>query len=197
MSTINSNSNSQHQDIVDSLRPLAMAIPANSVRLPEIPIATFIDEGLGFVSAGREHKQALEEVGMDGDLIDSFEQSLFGLQAVQGQWNKERNKGRAEAAITIIEKTADLRSEALAMADLALRNSGEGQRRLSGIREGEGLADQVADLLDLALLFRDANELFATVKIDASDMASKLEAGSSELQNALAKEDAQKSLCIT
>ena len=184
------------QKAFDELKPLALALPASAVRSPEMPIDKFIAEGRGYVVAGREQQDALFAIGMPEDLIDLFDWRLSGLQAAEEFWGRTRNKGRNESGLAIIQDAYDLRGEALAMSDLALRNSLDGQRRLANIREGEGLADLVADLFDLSLLIRDAEELYRAIKVETTEWSDRLARTAKSLQDMQSKEHAEKTLSI-
>ena len=186
-----------HAARVEELRPLAEALPATAVKEPDMPVSVYVDEGFGFVVAAREHAVALTAVGMPGELPDTLDRLLRGLQSIQVLWNKEEDKGRTEETIKVVLQATGQRGDALAASDLALRKSSEGQRRLSKIREGEGLPDMVADLFDLAQLLRDAPEPFAAIKVDAGAMAEALDKTGRQLQNSLAQEDAKKSMSST
>ena len=184
------------QKAFDELRPLALSLPAEAVRAPEMPIDKFIAEGRAYVAAGHEQQDALFAIGMPEDLIDLFAWRLTGLQTAELIWGRTRNKGRDESALALIHDACELRGEALAMSDLALRNSLDGQRRLANIREGEGLADTIADLLDLSLLLSDAGDLYRAIKADPAEWSERLARTAKSLQEMLAQEHAEKTLSI-
>lgn len=190
----NDNSNIKNWNIVEELSDMAWGLPADMVRAPDLPMPVFIDEGKGYIGAARQHMESLVAVGMPPHLVDRYERYILAAEATQTKWNTFRNKGRSESTLTIIEQAIDLRGEALATADLALRNNNDGQWRLSNIRDGEGLADTVADMNDLAVLVRDAAPQFEAIKVDAPAMATQLETLGKSLQEALVREDVAKSL---
>jgi len=64
--------NREHQASIEALRPLAMALPATAVKVPDLPVPIFLDEGFGYVAAGREH---LREALAGGDLATRLEQT--------------------------------------------------------------------------------------------------------------------------
>jgi len=185
------------QDIVDAMLDAVWRISANKVRSPTLPIMIYINEAMGWLAAADEFRQDLLDVAMPEGLVREAERRILALFTIQTQWNTARSRGRDEQLIKRIDRATRLRHEGLDMADLALRNNSEGKRRLSEIRKHAGLADLVADLYDLALLFRDAAQHFGDVKIDASMQADRLEQVSHALQDSLAQEKGRQNSTIS
>lgn len=188
-----SNSN-DIQARVQQLMPVAMGLPADSLREPDMPVSHFLDESHGYVAAAREHKKDLMAVGMPEPLIDELELRIQALQQQQTAWNTEQDKGRSEDMKKLIADAEALRGDSLAACDLALRNHADGQRRVSNIREGEGLPDLVADQHDLALLLMDTAPLFTAVKLDPHKMSAQHKEMAGKLEAGLSQEEAQKSV---
>jgi hypothetical protein len=189
-----SHSSNDIETRVDNLLQVAHGLPADAIKVPDMPMPTFFDEGFGYVASAREHKKELLAVGMPEALIDQLETCLQATQAQQTAWNTEQNKGRSEELKKQIAEAESLRGDSLAACDLALRNNADGQRRLAAIREGEGLPDLVADHHDMERLIMDNAPLFAAVKLEPEKMAAQHRDTAARLQQGLSQEEAQKSV---
>jgi hypothetical protein len=170
------------------------ALPVDAVRIPGMPVPVFVDEGHSAVAAAREHREVLEAAGMPAELPERLAEALAALASSQALWQAENVRGRSPELRELVVAAEALRADALAAGDLALRRNPEGLRRLSTIREGDGLPDLLADLTGLALLVGDARPHFESVKIDAPALAKTLEETAARLRSQLGREDAAKSL---
>ena len=86
-----------------------------------------------------------------------------------------------------------LSGEVLENAELDI-SADEGKRRVSMIREGEGLADLVSDLNDQAVLLTDFRPRFEAIRVDVDAESQKAAKLRDDLQAALAEEDVAKTL---
>ncbi len=184
----------EHQRRLETVKEAAMSLPVSAVREPDMPVAVFIDEGHVAVAAAHEHQKDLTAVGLPTTTVEQLHGRLEALASAEALWRLERGYGRNEETRTVIDDATALREDVLAAADLALRKSAEGQRRLSQIREGEGLPDLVADLTDLAVLVGHASARFEAIRYPVSDKAAELTRMATALQATLANEDAGKTL---
>jgi hypothetical protein len=147
-------------EVVDTIRETAMSLPADAVKLPDMPVMTFLEELTTTVIATEEHWETLSAVGFTTKMQEVLKNNLQFLNAAQAVWNAEKSKGRTEINIDLIEKAENTIEDLLAASALALRKNAEGQRRLSMIREGDSMADLVVDLQDGGILISDARPHF-------------------------------------
>ncbi|MBI5498022.1 MAG: hypothetical protein HY904_23675 [Deltaproteobacteria bacterium] len=184
----------QHKDVVKTLQSLLDALPVDAVKSPDIPIDHFLDEGFTAQAASEQYADALKAVGMPPDLPAALAARLGVLRSAQALWNAEQRKGRAPGTVVLIERLERNRHETLIAGDLACRHSTEALARLSRIREGDGLPDLIQDGVDCAVLLTDARPLFEAINFNVDAMAAQLSGDAKALQDALAKEDAVRTL---
>jgi hypothetical protein len=184
----------ENMEVVESVRERAFSLPADSVKAPDMPIAVFLDELTTTALAVEEHFDALAAVGFTRQMMDSFGYYVKCLRAAQAVWNAEKSNGRTEDNIVMIEKAENVREDLISASVLALRKNIEGQRRLQVIREGDSMADLVADLQDLGVLITDARPLFEAINMNVDETAALAAKLSKDLQTALSTEDVAKSL---
>ncbi len=194
METVKPTSLADHKTVVDAMRAELNTLPASAVAAPDMPVKAFLDEGMTAVEAAKQHLDALVRAGLSEALIITLERTVLALQSAQILWNTERGMGRSEVMSRLIEKAETVRSYLLAASDLALRNDPDALARLSAIREGEGLADLVMDLGDLAVLITDRKDLYTAVNLDPDDLAQSAAGFRNDLQSGLAEEDVAKTL---
>lgn len=180
--------------IVDGLRPEAMALTADEVVEPDIPVMVMLDELNNTVLAVAQHMAALSAVGVTDEMATQLDRYSKGLRAAQAVWIAEKSRGRGEDHVAQLEEAEALREDLLAAGTLALRNDIAGQRRLSEIREGDSLPDLVDDLNNLAVLLTDKRESFEAIHMDVDNSALQADQLSSALQQMLSTEDVAKSL---
>ncbi|MBI5494848.1 MAG: hypothetical protein HY904_07445 [Deltaproteobacteria bacterium] len=180
----------QHRAVVAPLRVEVGAIPAEDVREPDMPVPIFLDEAMTSLVAAQDQAEALDAVGLEPEVVPRVEKLIHGLLSAQAIWNAERATGRTEETLRLITQAEDLRQDALETGDLALAKDPEGRDRLSAIREGEGLDDLVADLVDLVVLVTDKRALFAAKKYDVDGTSAAMGEAAGKLRTALAREGA-------
>jgi hypothetical protein len=183
-----------HQQVVETLRKEAEALGAGEFGEPDVPIKVFIDELRTTLLATEQHFSSLAAVGYTEAMAAILEWRAAALESVQTLWSAERRGGRSEAVASLIEGAEEVRGDLLSASDLALRHSDAGRHRVSAIREGEGLADLVFDLNDLAALLTDFRAEFEAIKLDVDAEAERAARARDDLKRALAEEDVAKTL---
>ena len=181
----------EHITAVYTALQLADALPSESVKSPDGSVEEVLRDARQLAAATRAYEADLIARGLSPSMATVLEARADALSQTQALWMADRRKGlRKESTAALIAEAEEARADVLAVADLALRRSRDGLARLANIREGEGLADLAADLRDLAVLVRDADDAFAIVNEDADALADRLKKLSKKLNEALADEDA-------
>jgi hypothetical protein len=181
----------EHEARIGRARALARALPAGAVPEPGRRTAVLLRDARAVAAACVAHADALSARGLPGDLPADLVARADALSQAQALWLADRRSGlRAESTAVLLHDADELRDDAVAVAGLALRKSRDGQLRLAALRDGEGIADLIADLRDLAALARDAVDAFADVNEDAGALATRLTRMRKKLEDALAEDDA-------
>jgi hypothetical protein len=178
-----------HEARIERARALARALPAGAVPEPSRRIPDILRDARTVAAACSAHAQALAARGLPGQLAEDLVARADALSQAQALWLADRRGGlRAESTAVLLADADALRDEAVAIAGLALRKSRDGQARLHALRDGEGIADLIADLRDLASLARDAADAFDAVNEDATSLAQRLQKARKKLEEALAND---------
>lgn len=130
------------------------AIPAEQVKLPNMPVSIFIQETENLYRWCRDDKTALTGVGLDWALVEDLSVGAGALREAESNWFKERYS-REEAAKEWEIKTPeayDMRDSLLRAMRYAYRHDNNLINRVREISEGSGHADMVQDLNDIAVL---------------------------------------------
>jgi hypothetical protein len=106
-----------HRRRLAGIVPLAAALPATSVRRPDMPISRFVEEGFCMLIAIREHYGALARVGVTQEQVERFKRLLFCLQSAHAVWEHEINQQEAAERAEAIEAASQLRNRLFTLAD--------------------------------------------------------------------------------
>lgn len=178
-----------HLEHIDQALAIAMALPAEHVRRPALPIGELLRDARSVAAAAETWRDALVARGLAENLAHDLVARADALSQAQAMWLAERSRGLKASASTLALREAEaLRSEASAILGLALRRSRDGQARLDALGWGEGIADIVADLEALAALARDADLALAAVNEDAEALARALTKAKKAVENAAARD---------
>lgn len=147
---------------LDALRPTLLAIRAEDVREPHLPPKVGHQEAEAlFTFVQKPEPLALfERLGLSAQ-VASGPLALQASREAQAVWLTARDSNKPEAQKAREEEGYELRAELLAACDWNLRADEAALRVLVRVREGEGLADLVADLETLALLCEQNSAAFA------------------------------------
>ena len=147
---------------LDALRPTLLAIPLEDVKVPHIPPKVTHQEAealLIFVQKP-DHLPLFDRLGLSPQ-VASATLALQASREAQSLWTTARDANKPEAQKAREDDGYTLRAEILAACDWNLRADEAALRVLARIREGEGVADLVADLEALALLCEQNSAAFA------------------------------------
>jgi hypothetical protein len=152
-----------------------MAIPADEVRKPAIPVEAYCHQGERIVEAAKRDREALVATGITPDAIDSLPARLRALRSADAEWLVRRTRGRPPEQVERETAGFGHRNEAGATARFGLRNDVEAQAVLDEIQKGDGVADMLDDMEKLAVLFREKGARFEIPNFDARKEAEWLE----------------------
>jgi hypothetical protein len=174
---------------LEAARPLLLSIPVEDVESPAIPIAVVLQEASDLHTLLRESHvwQRLGAVGAKEADRDALQAAIGVARAAQSAWTVTRDRSKSAGQKEREERGHSLRAELLAAARWNLRTDRAAQGTLSAIAEGEGVADLIQDLHDLAELIELKRPAFAAdttfdvpARIEAArSLSSELAAGTS------------------
>ena len=177
-----------HVERIDQAVAIAMALPAEHVRRPTLPVGDLLRDARTVAAAADAWRDALVARGLADTLASDLVARADALSQAQAMWLAERSRGLKASASTLALREAEgLRSEASAIVGLALRRSRDGMARLDAVTWGEGIADIVSDLDALAALARDADLALAAINEDAEALARSLDKARKAVESAAAK----------
>lgn len=169
---------------LSAVREQLLAIPSTEVDSPQIPMANVLQEANDLHTLVRDSKvwSALEAVGVTTAIRDELEQMIGATRAAQSQWTVTRDRSKDEAQREREERGATLRSDLLAACRFNLRDDRTALATLGAISQGDGVADLVQDLSDLATLIEQRRAAFERDKtFDPSKRAEAARSLSSEI----------------
>ncbi|MBN2525544.1 MAG: hypothetical protein JXR76_04060 [Deltaproteobacteria bacterium] len=180
--------------LVDKVRDVAEGLTPDAIARPHMPVMVMIDELSNTVLAAKEHRDALFAVGVTDEMVARLKMVADALRAAQAIFIAEKARGRSDENLAQIAAAEAFREDVLAGAALALRNDTDGQRRVAEIKEGEGLADLMDDLRNLAVLVTDKRSFFEAIRVDVDAVSAEALAKSEGLQTMLSEEDVARSM---
>ena len=148
---------------LDDLTPILTDLPRESVVEPRLPMAVFLQEAhdLHALVSQQSVRGELEKIGVDTNLLDTLGTNLSAARQAQSQWAVTRDRSKTDAQRALEEGAAELRSELMAACRWSLRSDRVALATLRAIAEGDGIADLVQDLADLARLIETRQAAFA------------------------------------
>lgn len=139
---------------LEAMRSVLSSIASVDVDEPDIPVATVLQEAHDLNALLREPRvrTRLLEAGLGGAELEKLPIAEGALRAAQSEWAVVRERGKSDAQKDREARGAALRSELVAACRWNLRDDRKAMAVLSAVQEGEGVADLVQDLEDLAAL---------------------------------------------
>ncbi len=172
-----------------AVRDRLLALPSEEVDAPDLPMATALQEANDLLTLLREQPvwEKLSAVGVDETQRDELDQAIGAARAAQSRWAVTRDRQKSDAQRERETSGLALRANLLAACRFNLRSDRVAQGTLSAIAQGEGIADLIQDLNDLALLIEQKPDAFARDATfdaakqveEARSLASTLAAGTS------------------
>ncbi|MDW3195274.1 MAG: hypothetical protein R8G66_23060 [Cytophagales bacterium] len=149
-----------------------MANPASEVRLPTIPVYTFVQEAYDLNEWIADDQSPLTNAGLDGEFITDLPNRARMLRQAQSVWMKERYS-REEAQREWDERSIeayDLKDTLEASFRFAFRRHPDLVSKVNAISEGSGHADMVQDLSDLSVLGNAHDNLLSAIGMDMTQL---------------------------
>ena len=175
---------------LDALIPILLTIPAADVREPARPMAIALQEAhdLHAVLEQDDTSSSLLAVGFDPARITDLPIATDAAREAQSRWVVVRDRSKPEAQRERETDGIALRQELVAACRWNLRYDARAQSVLDAIVDGEGVADLVQDLLDLAMLItRHLPHFDADQSIDAPAQAESARSLASEIAEGLSQ----------
>ncbi len=148
---------------LSSLRARLLALPASEVQAPNLPMAVILQEAndvLTLVSAEAVWSQ-LGAVGTQLEARTLLSQAIGATRAAQSRWTLLRDRRKHEAQKQREVQSQALRTELLTVGRWNLRHDRAAQDTLRAIGAGNGVANLIQDLSDLAVLFECKRAAFS------------------------------------
>jgi hypothetical protein len=139
-----------------------LALRPERLRIPNLPMATALQEAHDLLRLCQREsiRERLVAVGAPADFKAQLELRISAAREAQSDWVAVRDRSKSSSLVELEERAVALRSELIAAGRFNLRGR-EGQSTLTQIRGGEGVADLVQDLFDLAVLLEKNADAFA------------------------------------
>jgi hypothetical protein len=147
---------------LSAVREQLLALPSEQVEAPEIPMAIVLQEAndlLTLISDDNIWKQ-LAAVGAKSTDREGLQQAIQVARATQSEWAVSRDRKKSGAQQSREVRADKLRSDLVAAGRWSLRADRVAQGALDAIVEGDGVADLIQDLSDLAALFSQKRAAF-------------------------------------
>lgn len=178
------------QSDLETLRSTLLAIDASDVDQPDIPVATVLQEAHELNALLREERvrARLLAVGVHDGAFAQLPVAEGALRAAQSEWTVARDRNKSDAQKDREARGLALRSELVAAVRWNLREDRKAMAVLSAVQEGEGVADLVQDLEDLATLITVHLEAFTRDQsFDAPAQAESARGLAAEIRSGLAE----------
>lgn len=148
------------------------ALPADSVRNPNLPVHAFIQEAENLFHWCQKDKDALQGAGLDWQLVDALPLRARVLRDAESLWFGERySREQAEQEWNQTSPAAyELRDRLLRAMRYAYRNDATLLKRVAEIAAGTGHADMIQDLNDIAYLGRNNPAPLEAIKLDLAEL---------------------------
>ena len=133
------------------------AIPDGNVQIPAIPVDAYLQEAENLYHWALEDQDKLRTIGITAEMLEDLPVRAGACREAQSIWFKERfSQQEAQREWGIRSPQAyELRDELLHTFRYAYRKDEALLGRVAGVAEGDGNADMIQDLNDLAVLGRE------------------------------------------
>lgn len=162
-------------------RGLLNELPADEVRSPPMPVDRMIVEAVALGISAESTRDLLLAKGLSPQHLTNLPLFADALAEAQAELTPVRNVRRSEPELTIEAEAVELRAEMMAEARFVFRQDTKAQAALDHIQEGNGLADLVQDLRELAVMVEQNKAAFEKAGLDPDAKAARARAVSSQL----------------
>ena len=175
---------------LDALRSTLLAMPSTDIDQPDLPVAVVLQEAhdLRTLCADPQVRERLVSVGLQAVTLDTLAVAEGALRVAQSEWVVSRDRSKDDAQKAREARGMELRAELAAAVRWNLRAERKALAVLGAIQEGEGVADLVQDLDDLATLIVQHLPAFASDQsFDAPARAEEARTLAAEIRAGLSK----------
>ena len=144
------------------------AIPDEETNEPSIPVDVFLQEAENLHHWSLDDAAQLAVVGITGEMITDLPVRAGACREAQSIWNKDyRSQQEAQKEWAKQSPVAyDFRNDLLASMRFAYRKDESLLSRVSAITDGNGHADMIQDLNDIAVLGRENPDPLTAIGFD-------------------------------
>lgn len=148
------------------------AIPDEEAQVPTIPVDVYLQEAENLYHWSRDDQEQLATIGITSEQIEDLPVRTGACRETQSIWFKDRySQQEAQRDWSRLSpQTYDLRNELLHTFRYAYRKDLVILGRISAIAEGDGHADMIQDLNDLAVLGRENQAPLEAIGFDLSKL---------------------------
>jgi len=154
----------------EALKETIEAVDEKQVLIPDTPVDVFNQEAEDLYQVALVDKEQLMARGLSEETIDLLPQAAGACRYAEANWNKERNE-KQEAEREWKEKSPEayeLRSDLIHELEFAFVENKELLSAQDRIKDGNGHADMIQDLVDLSVLGKEQTELLNQTNFDAT-----------------------------
>jgi hypothetical protein len=128
----------------------------------DVPVATRLQEANDVATLLEDAtvRDRLVRVGLLAETVVALVAAITALRTAQSVWTVTRDRSKSAAQKKREDEGALLRGEILAACDWSLRDDVRAVAVLARVREGDGVADLIQDLEDLAQLVETHQDKF-------------------------------------
>lgn len=136
------------------------AVPLNTVRRPNMPVKNVTQEAENLHRWAQPDVELMLKAGLKRAYLDELLQRIGALREAESIWQRTRKVGERAQQQWNVEspKAYALRDSLVNMMRFAYRHDKVLLKRVAQIAAGNGHADMIQDLNDLAILGRQATE---------------------------------------
>lgn len=152
--------------------PLMLAITGEQIKKPNMPVKIFLQEAENLFHWALQDQVALSAARLDWSLVEDLPQLAGALREAESLWAQDRHEREdvlrqwdAESA-----QAYALRDHLLRAMSFAYRHDDVLMRRVAEIRAGNGHADMIQDLNDIALLGRQHSAPLQNIDFDLAQL---------------------------
>lgn len=178
---------------LNTLRPILESIPADQVRMPDIPIPVALQEAIDLRAAldADDGWDRLLAVGLDPSRVTALPDAIAAARQAQSQWVVLRDGRKPPTQRERERRGITLRRELVAACRWNLRHDPRAGIVLGAITRGSGVADLAQDLQDLAQLITSHRSDFdCDLTFDGPAMAEAARSLASEISGGAAEQRA-------
>lgn len=149
-----------------------MAIPAEEVKKPSMPVSVYIQEASDLAKWAQQDKEKLTFHGLDWSNVESIPQRAIACRDAQSIWAREF-KAMEQAEKEWLQKSPEafkMRDKLLADFRFAFRKEPSLLAKVTIIAEGASREDMIQDLNDISFLGKSNTGLLEAIKFDLTKL---------------------------